>query len=44
MNLRVVIDSDYVASVDARLNSCDAYIEYQMQEARRALPFLARFF
>ena len=39
-----VIDADYVASVDARLNSYDAYIEYQMQEARRALPFLARFF
>ncbi|MDE3090459.1 MAG: class I SAM-dependent methyltransferase, partial [Chloroflexota bacterium] len=38
-----VIDADYVASVDARLNSLDAYIEYQMQEARRALPFLARF-
>jgi ubiquinone/menaquinone biosynthesis C-methylase UbiE len=31
-------------SVDARLNSYDAYVEYQRQEAQRALPFLARFF
>jgi SAM-dependent methyltransferase len=31
-------------SVDGRLNSYDAYIEYQRQEAQRALPFLARFF
>lgn len=39
-----LLNSDYADSVDARLASYDAYIEYQTQEARRALPFLARFF
>jgi ubiquinone/menaquinone biosynthesis C-methylase UbiE len=39
-----VIASDYVHALDARLDSHDAYIEYQRQEAQRALPFLARFF
>ncbi|MBM3127920.1 MAG: class I SAM-dependent methyltransferase [Chloroflexi bacterium] len=39
-----VIASDYVDALDARLDSHDAYIEYQQQEARRALPFLAGFF
>lgn len=44
MNSETVIDAQYADSVDARLDSHDAYIEYQRQEARRALPFLARFF
>jgi SAM-dependent methyltransferase len=39
-----VIDAEYADAVDARLNSYDAYIEYQMREARRAIPFLSRFF
>lgn len=38
-----VIETEYVATVDARLTSQEAYIEYQMHEARRALPFLSRF-
>jgi SAM-dependent methyltransferase len=41
--LESVIAHDYVDALDARLNSFDAYIEYQRQEAQRALPFLARF-
>ncbi|MCI0476280.1 MAG: class I SAM-dependent methyltransferase [Anaerolineales bacterium] len=44
MDFESVTDPQYAESVDARLNSYDAYIEYQQQEARRALPFLARFF
>lgn len=43
MSVESLIDADYANAVDARLNSYDAYIDYQMQEARRALPFLARF-
>jgi len=38
------IDARYTQAVDSRLESYDAYIEYQTQEARRALPFLARWF
>ncbi len=44
MSFETIIDSDYTQAVDARLASSDAYIEYQMQEARRAIPFLSRFF
>jgi SAM-dependent methyltransferase len=44
MSIESVVDPNYMDSVDARLNSYDAYIEYQKQEAQRALPFLARFF
>ncbi len=44
MNIESVIDAEYTDAVDARLASYDAYIEYQMQEARRAVPFLSRFF
>lgn len=44
MSIESVVDTNYTAAVDARLNSDDAYIEYQRAEARRALPFLARFF
>lgn len=44
MDIESVIDADYTQAVDARLSSDDAYIEYQMQEARRAIPFLSRFF
>jgi len=44
MSIESVVDTGYAGAVDARLNSCDAYIEYQSREARRALPFLARFF
>lgn len=43
MSVESLIDTDYANAVDARLDSYDAYIDYQMQEARRALPFLARF-
>jgi len=39
-----VVDADYMQSVDARLNSFDAYIDYQTQEAKRAIPFLSQFF
>ncbi len=44
MNIESVIDAEYADALDARLNSYDAYIEYQMREARRAIPFLAQFF
>lgn len=44
MSIESSIDTDYTRAVDGRLASYDAYIEYQMQEARRAIPFLSRFF
>lgn len=44
MRIESVIDPDYVEAIDARLNSYTAYVEYQIKEARRALPFLSRFF
>jgi SAM-dependent methyltransferase len=44
MNLESVLDSQYTDALDARLESYDAYVEYQRQEAQRALPFLGRFF
>lgn len=44
MSIESVIDAEYTDAVDARLASYDAYIEYQMQEARRAIPFLSKFF
>ena len=44
MSIESVIDAEYTNAVDARLASTDAYIEYQMQEARRAIPFLSRYF
>ncbi len=44
MTIESVVDADYANAVDARLDSYAAYIEYQIQEARRALPFLAKFF
>ncbi len=43
MSIESAIDADYTRSVDARLASLDAYIDYQVHEARRAIPFLARF-
>lgn len=43
MGLESLVDSNYVAAVDARLDSSEAYIEYQRREAQRALPFLSRF-
>jgi ubiquinone/menaquinone biosynthesis C-methylase UbiE len=44
MSIESVVDTNYTDAVDARLDSDEAYIEYQRAEARRALPFLARFF
>ncbi len=44
MSLESLIDSDYARAVDTRLQSHDAYVDYQMREAQRAVPFLARFF
>lgn len=44
MSIESVIDAKYTNALDARLESYEAYIEYQRQEAQRALPFLARFF
>lgn len=44
MRIESVSDAEYIRSVDARLNSFEAYVEYQMREARRALPFFAGFF
>lgn len=44
MPLESLIDSEYAQAVDARLQSHDAYVDYQMHEAQRAVPFLARFF
>ncbi|MCX7841308.1 MAG: class I SAM-dependent methyltransferase, partial [Anaerolineae bacterium] len=44
MSVESVIDAKYMDAVDARLESLEAYVEYQRQEAQRALPFLARFF
>lgn len=44
MSVESLIDAQYADALDARLESYEAYIEYQRQEARRALPFLARFF
>ena len=44
MTIESVVDADYANAVDARLNLYAAYIEYQIQEARRALPFLENFF
>lgn len=44
MSIESVIDDKYADAVDARLGSLEAYVEYQRQEAQRALPFLARFF
>jgi SAM-dependent methyltransferase len=43
MTMESVIHAPYVESVDARLASVDAYIEYQIQEGLRALPFLSRY-
>ncbi len=37
------IAAEYIASVDSRLASPESYIEYQIQEARRAMPFLSRY-
>lgn len=44
MSLESLIESNYADSVDARLASYDAYIQYQLEEARRVLPFLGGFF
>lgn len=44
MGIESNIDKEYTRAVDERLTSYDAYIEYQMQEARRAIPFLSKFF
>ena len=44
MPVSSVIDSEYTQSVDARLSSYEAYVNYQVQEARRAIPFLGKFF
>ncbi len=44
MTIESLLDEKYTASLDARLASFDAYLEYQSHEAARALPFLARFF
>lgn len=44
MNSESLIEKEYIESVDARLDSYDAYIDYQIREAQRAIPFLARFF
>lgn len=44
MSVESVINAKYVDAVDARLESLEAYVEYQRQEAQRALPFLAHFF
>jgi len=44
MSIESVIDPNYMDSVDARLASFDAYVDYQVREARRAAPFLAKFF
>ncbi len=44
MPLESLIDSAYVQSIDGRLASHGAYVDYQMREAYRALPFLAQFF
>ncbi len=44
MPLDSIINANYTTALDARLESYDAYIEYQRQEAQRALPFLSRFF
>ncbi len=43
MSLESLIDSEYSQAVDARLDSHNAYVDYQMREAQRAVPFLARF-
>ncbi|MBI3535949.1 MAG: class I SAM-dependent methyltransferase [Chloroflexi bacterium] len=39
-----LLEPTYDRALDARLDSYDAYIEYQQHEARRALPFLAKYF
>ncbi len=39
-----MMDLAYTQAVDSRLDSAEAYIEYQIHEARRALAFLARWF
>ncbi len=44
MPVESLIDSEYTKAVDARLASHEAYVDYQMQEGQRAVPFLARFF
>ncbi|MBI5035641.1 MAG: class I SAM-dependent methyltransferase [Chloroflexi bacterium] len=44
MDIESLIDNDYMDSVDARLDTQQAYIEYQKQEAHRALAFLSRYF
>lgn len=44
MSIESSVETRYIESVDARLKSYDAYIEYQIQEARRAIPFLSKFF
>src|SRR5574341_1879619 len=44
MSIESAVEAKYIESVDARLRSYDAYIEYQIQEAHRAIPFLSRFF
>jgi ubiquinone/menaquinone biosynthesis C-methylase UbiE len=43
MVIESLVDVEYTQSIDSRLDSYDAYIAYQMQEARRAIPFLSRF-
>lgn len=44
MSIESSVETTYIESVDARLQSYDAYIGYQIQEARRAIPFLSKFF
>jgi SAM-dependent methyltransferase len=44
VSIEPLLDRDYVEALDARVNSQGAYIDFQMHEARRAIPFLARFF
>lgn len=44
MSIESLIESNYTTSVDSRLTSYDAYVQYQLQEASRVLPFLSVFF
>jgi ubiquinone/menaquinone biosynthesis C-methylase UbiE len=44
VNIESVIDREYTRSLDSRLDSQAAYVDYQIHEAQRAVPFLARFF
>ncbi len=43
MSAESILNEEYSTALDARLESYDAYIAYQMNEARRALDFLARY-